>query len=259
MLADYLLAGRKWSGPRAGFNPAGWISWTVGFAVGAFNLVAGLDPAAGGLCRMTSRAAGGRVRRRLCAVSRVVDDRHSFEDAGNASDGKPLTVRKCNKFSRRRYGGGLRPSTGRRSVALNGDCIPYRGSNGSHKLANHSTSPPAAARGLFLRTHSAGKTIAIETTASGGNLDHAVRGIFARVGRNAPSRAAAGGVGRAWLQIGPPPPRYFLMRRQPQWKRNGVGREERGRGEKREDKLLVSVSLLPSPFHPPPSWGFTWS
>jgi cytosine permease len=39
MLADYLLAGRRWSGPRAGFNPAGWISWIVGFAVGAFNLV----------------------------------------------------------------------------------------------------------------------------------------------------------------------------------------------------------------------------
>ena len=39
MMADYLLSGRKWSGPRAGFNPAGWISWIVGFAVGAFNLV----------------------------------------------------------------------------------------------------------------------------------------------------------------------------------------------------------------------------
>jgi cytosine permease len=39
MLADFLLAGRKWSGPRASFNPAGWISWIVGFAVGAFNLV----------------------------------------------------------------------------------------------------------------------------------------------------------------------------------------------------------------------------
>ncbi|NLF09358.1 MAG: hypothetical protein GX594_15470 [Pirellulaceae bacterium] len=32
------MAGRKWSGPRAGFNPAGWISWIVGFIVGAFNL-----------------------------------------------------------------------------------------------------------------------------------------------------------------------------------------------------------------------------
>ena len=39
MLADYLLSGRKWSGPRAGFNPAGWISWIVGLVVGAFNLV----------------------------------------------------------------------------------------------------------------------------------------------------------------------------------------------------------------------------
>ena len=35
MAADYLLAGRKWAGPRAGFNPAGWISWLAGFAVGA--------------------------------------------------------------------------------------------------------------------------------------------------------------------------------------------------------------------------------
>ena len=39
MLADYWLSGGKWSGPRAGFNPAGWISWIVGLAVGAFNLV----------------------------------------------------------------------------------------------------------------------------------------------------------------------------------------------------------------------------
>jgi cytosine permease len=39
MAADYLLAGRKWAGPRAAFNMAGWISWIVGFAVGAFNLV----------------------------------------------------------------------------------------------------------------------------------------------------------------------------------------------------------------------------
>jgi cytosine permease len=42
MLADYWLSGRKWSGPRAGFNPAGWISWIVGLGVGAFNLVVDL-------------------------------------------------------------------------------------------------------------------------------------------------------------------------------------------------------------------------
>jgi cytosine permease len=45
MAADYLLSGRKWAGPRAGFNPAGWISWVAGFAVGAFNLVANWIPA----------------------------------------------------------------------------------------------------------------------------------------------------------------------------------------------------------------------
>lgn len=34
MLVDYLLNGKKWSGPRAGFNPAGWIAWAAGFVVG---------------------------------------------------------------------------------------------------------------------------------------------------------------------------------------------------------------------------------
>jgi cytosine permease len=42
MAADYLLAGKKWAGPRAGFNPAGWISWLVGFAVGAAGMTAKL-------------------------------------------------------------------------------------------------------------------------------------------------------------------------------------------------------------------------
>lgn len=40
MAADYLLAGRKWAGPRASFNPAGWISWIIGFAVGAAEFIA---------------------------------------------------------------------------------------------------------------------------------------------------------------------------------------------------------------------------
>jgi cytosine permease len=42
MAADYLLAGGKWSGPRAGFNPAGWISWVLGFAVGAADFIPGM-------------------------------------------------------------------------------------------------------------------------------------------------------------------------------------------------------------------------
>lgn len=40
MMADYILSGFKWAGPRAAFNPAGWISWAVGFVVGAIDLVA---------------------------------------------------------------------------------------------------------------------------------------------------------------------------------------------------------------------------
>jgi cytosine permease len=34
MLVDFLLSGKKWAGPRAGWNLAGWISWAVGFVVG---------------------------------------------------------------------------------------------------------------------------------------------------------------------------------------------------------------------------------
>ena len=39
MAADYLLAGKKWAGPRDGFNPAGWIAWFFGFIVGGITLV----------------------------------------------------------------------------------------------------------------------------------------------------------------------------------------------------------------------------
>lgn len=34
MVADYLLSGRKWAGPRAGINYAGYIAWAIGFFVG---------------------------------------------------------------------------------------------------------------------------------------------------------------------------------------------------------------------------------
>ena len=42
MAADYLLSGRKWAGPRAGFNPAGWISWVLGFVVGSMDFIPGM-------------------------------------------------------------------------------------------------------------------------------------------------------------------------------------------------------------------------
>ena len=49
MMADYLLSGCKWAGPRAAFNPAGWISWAVGFTVGAIDLIAGVVPGLSGI------------------------------------------------------------------------------------------------------------------------------------------------------------------------------------------------------------------
>lgn len=37
MAADWLLAGRKWSGPRQGVNVAGYAAWIIGFLVGISN------------------------------------------------------------------------------------------------------------------------------------------------------------------------------------------------------------------------------
>jgi len=34
LFMEYILCKGKWSGPRAGFNPAGWVSWAIGFVVG---------------------------------------------------------------------------------------------------------------------------------------------------------------------------------------------------------------------------------
>jgi hypothetical protein len=45
MAVDYLLAGNRWSGPRAGFNPAGWIAWALGFVVGILPNLHAINPA----------------------------------------------------------------------------------------------------------------------------------------------------------------------------------------------------------------------
>jgi len=42
MMADYLLSGKKWAGPREGFNLPGWISWGVGFLVGGLPILGAL-------------------------------------------------------------------------------------------------------------------------------------------------------------------------------------------------------------------------
>jgi cytosine permease len=45
MAADYLLAGRKWSGPRLGVNWAGIFAWVIGFLVGIPAYIPGLPAA----------------------------------------------------------------------------------------------------------------------------------------------------------------------------------------------------------------------
>ena len=44
MCADYVLAGRRWSGPREGINWAGYIAWGGGFLVGIADHIPGLPP-----------------------------------------------------------------------------------------------------------------------------------------------------------------------------------------------------------------------
>ena len=39
MLVEYLLNGGKWSGPRVGVNPAGWIAWLLGAIVGVMPIL----------------------------------------------------------------------------------------------------------------------------------------------------------------------------------------------------------------------------
>jgi len=43
MLADYLLSGKRWAGPREGINMAGYAAWAVGFIVGILPLLVGPD------------------------------------------------------------------------------------------------------------------------------------------------------------------------------------------------------------------------
>jgi cytosine permease len=45
MLADYLLAGKRWSGPREGINWAGYLAWAIGFLVGIASEIPGVPAA----------------------------------------------------------------------------------------------------------------------------------------------------------------------------------------------------------------------
>lgn len=45
IVADYLLSGKKWAGPREGVNVAGYAAWIIGFVVGISNNGVLVDPA----------------------------------------------------------------------------------------------------------------------------------------------------------------------------------------------------------------------
>lgn len=45
MAADYLIAGRRWSGPRQGINWSGYVAWVIGFLVGIPDHVPGVPAA----------------------------------------------------------------------------------------------------------------------------------------------------------------------------------------------------------------------
>jgi purine-cytosine permease-like protein len=45
MAADYLIAGRRWAGPRQGINWAGYLAWASGFFVGILNQIPGIPAA----------------------------------------------------------------------------------------------------------------------------------------------------------------------------------------------------------------------
>jgi cytosine permease len=71
MFVDYLMNKGTWTGPRAGFNPAGWIAWAVGFVIGILPNLGVAVPAA----PVLAFAAGALVYF-LCAkaglLSRVI-------------------------------------------------------------------------------------------------------------------------------------------------------------------------------------------
>ena len=79
MAADYLLEGKRWSGPRQGVNMAGYGAWLVGFIVGILPVPA--DP--GGHEAVHPARAAVQLHRRLRGV----------HDAG---EGRPAAARRAD-------------------------------------------------------------------------------------------------------------------------------------------------------------------
>jgi len=72
MLVDYMLNAGRWTGPREGFNPAGWISWALGFIVGILPLVKIYDLPAAPVAAFIVGAVVYFVCAKLGMLSKVV-------------------------------------------------------------------------------------------------------------------------------------------------------------------------------------------
>ncbi len=88
MMVDYILAGKKWAGPRAGFNPAGWISWAVGFIVGMAPLMGWFNVPAAPLVAFIIGAVLYYVLAKAGLESRTL----SMESAGQEADAVDVPV-----------------------------------------------------------------------------------------------------------------------------------------------------------------------
>jgi len=85
MLVDYFLSGKKWAGPRQGWNVAGWISWAAGFVVGMLRLVSTIKIPAAPLVAFIVGAVLYFVLAKAGMQPRVVALPAAEDSAGGAS------------------------------------------------------------------------------------------------------------------------------------------------------------------------------
>ncbi len=88
MFVDYFISGEKWAGPRAGFNPAGWISWALGFIVGILPNLGIAVPAA-----PVAAFLVGAVVYFICAKAGLQSKVISYSGAGSQQSGAPVAAK----------------------------------------------------------------------------------------------------------------------------------------------------------------------
>ena len=87
MVADYLLSGKKWSGPREGVNLAGYIAWAVGFIVGILPAGCAADYAVAEMKIVRAARGGVQLYRGLRGLLRAGEGGDAIEDGCDAEGG----------------------------------------------------------------------------------------------------------------------------------------------------------------------------